>query len=74
MQMQVGATAVAIMLLSLLYLPLIVASEFGTSKLNGQTRLLGNSFGTPGLNRTFDYVVCNPQGDTPWVEIFLHIL
>ena len=33
------------------------AYSFGTYGYNGQTRLLGSSFGVPGINATFDYVV-----------------
>ncbi len=29
----------------------------GYTQVNGVTRLLGSSFGVPGLNLTFDYVV-----------------
>ena len=29
----------------------------GYTQINGQTRLLGSSFGVPGTNATFDYVV-----------------
>ena len=29
----------------------------GYAQVNGVTRLLGSSFGVPGLNLTFDYVV-----------------
>ena len=29
----------------------------GYTQVNGATRLLGSSFGVPGLNLTFDYVV-----------------
>lgn len=33
------------------------AAYFGCWTLNGQERLLGSSFGFPGANATFDYVV-----------------
>ena len=29
----------------------------GHTRVNGVTRLLGSSFGVPGLNLTFDYIV-----------------
>lgn len=33
------------------------AAEWGYYQENGQTKLLGSSFGTLGMNATFDYVV-----------------
>lgn len=33
------------------------AAYFGSWTLNGQDKLLGSSFGFPGANATFDYVV-----------------
>lgn len=33
------------------------AGILGYTQVNGVTRLLGSSFGIPGLNLTFDYVV-----------------
>lgn len=41
-------------------LPLVVHAEAaipGYIQANGVTRLLGSSFGIPGLNLTYDYVV-----------------
>lgn len=38
-----------------------VLAQFGYTIQNGRTRLLGSSFGFPGVNQTFDYVVGPPQ-------------
>ena len=35
----------------------IDAVILGYTQSNGQSRLLGSSFGVPGINTTFDYVV-----------------
>ena len=48
-------------LATLATLPVLVdAGVPGSSKLSGVTRLLGSSFGVPGINLTFDYVVRSP--------------
>jgi choline dehydrogenase len=33
---------------------------FGATKVNGRTRIFGNSYGVLAQNATFDYVVCVP--------------
>lgn len=38
------------------------AALFGTYQVNGQTRLVGTSFGILGINATFDYVVSRLRG------------
>ena len=39
------------------FAPCACAGIPGYTQVNGVTRLLGSSFGVPGLNLTFDYVV-----------------
>ena len=57
------------MLLSHLFLCIYLASNAHSAPLNfiqgylqqsSQTKLLGSSFGVPGVNQTFDYVVRTP--------------
>ena len=42
----------------------------GYTQVNGVTRLLGSSFGVPGLNVTFDYVV-REYSPPLWQELSL---
>ena len=42
---------------SLIILNAVNAAIPGYTQLGSQTRLLGSSFGLPGTNATFDYVV-----------------
>lgn len=42
------------------------ALGFGYTQSDGNTRLVGSSFGISGLNKTFDYVVCIPPRLLLW--------
>lgn len=45
---------------SFLLIGLSVAAIPGYTQAGGQTRLLGSSFGVPGVNATYDYIVGAP--------------
>lgn len=50
------------------YLSLASCAPFGFSQDDGQTRLLGSSFGIPGVSRTYDYVVRNIATALPFLS------
>lgn len=45
---------------SLFLIKLSMAAVPGYTQAGGQTRLLGSSFGVPGVNVTYDYIVRAP--------------
>jgi hypothetical protein len=50
----------ALRLLSVLTLLPTAFATLGTGKdRNGVTQIFGNSFGEPGVNATYDYIVCS---------------
>ena len=54
--------------------PLSSCESYGYYRVNGQTRLLGSSFGVLGINSIFDYVVRRAQCRRRHLLFILHHL